>query len=141
MADGNMRIWWKWLRRPAKCRWCEKTILAGEGTVQGSFRTSKGWFIKSFWHPDCYWYSGWDYLGRTPYIPHEAGPGRPKLDLTVEERKKRKSLIVQFSTLRSRKMNALTAGALWRMEPLNEEGLAIMRKIEPLGGVPRSWWS
>ena len=144
MAErSGMYIRMAWLRQKARCRWCSEVILAGQAVVRGMSWVTDGDTKRhylSIWHPECWLKQGMDYLESHPYIPKQGGPGRPRLQLTVEQRIKRRSCTVMFAKLKMEKMQVLTAGtAQWHMPQLEERGRQLMERMKGLGGVPRSW--
>jgi hypothetical protein len=138
---GQMLIWWKWLNRQAKCQWDSDMMDKGSPVVVGSLRTNRGYYIRMYWHPECYLKQGMDYLESIPYEPttRSPGPGRPAIDLSHTDRLKRRALIVKFSRLRDRREEVAELGLLWMLDKLDKTAWVIMAEMKTLGGVPTSW--
>ena len=141
---SGMYVRMVWLRQKAECRWCEEVVVAGTAVVRGlSWVTNDSgqkMHYLSIWHPDHWIKQGMDYLEQHPYVPKPAGPGRPRLNLPLEQRRQRRSCIVMFAKLKAEKMQTIRAGAWeWRRPELEARGYELMKRMKELGGVPRSW--
>lgn len=124
-------------------RGCGGAILKGEQIMRGV------WYYRKFrnqinWHFQCYYDQAKAYLEANPFVDsHKGGDGRPKLDLTLAQRKRRKSLQVQASVIR-RKMKESVSMKLpgWndRLKILNTRYNGLADEIKEIGGVPRKWY-
>ena len=141
MASG-WKVWIHahWIGRKTKCAVCDIPMHAGERSVTGSYRSTEGQFGRQFWHLQCYMKQLEWWFEEHPFVPRViTGRGRKPLNLTKEQRMKRRSLIVRFSLIRSEKFNCITAGLLTRLPELEEKAREIMKQMEEIGGVPNSW--
>ncbi|KKN42409.1 hypothetical protein LCGC14_0713500 [marine sediment metagenome] len=142
---GTMMTWWKWCRRTLTCRECLDDITPGEMMVQGSYRSENGFYIRSYWHADCHIKQAKDYLSAHPFEPMHAGPGRPRMELSDEDRTRRKTLQTQYVRIKNR-MKEINTGGLYSIEGAQSATrmlwpklLRIADEMEELGGVPSRW--
>jgi hypothetical protein len=137
-----------WCKRRSKCSYCPTTIVSGhEMLVVRWWRPGK-WTYTERYHPDCWLAKARAYLAEHPYTKRTAG-GRPKLELTEQQRGARYLLLRRGAALRQRKR--ILAGQLGSadIEASNRiEGClirldgqldAIAQELGGNGGVPREW--
>jgi len=125
-------------------RGCGGAILKGEPIMRGV------WYYRKFrnqinWHFECYYDQAKAYLEANPFVDkHRGGVGPPRLDLTLAQRRRRKSIQVQGSTIRRRMKEAVSMklpGWEDRLKTLNTSYNKLAAEIKEIGGVPRKWYS
>ena len=140
-----MDVWFTWCQRRAKCRWCEQPIEKGKPMVitklwRKGDENSRKWNITNYYHPECYLAQGMDYLERNPYSPR-GNRGKPKLQLSEEDRRKRYLLLRKKAALEQRKRKLKTSypdNALM-LARIDTRIVEICMDIALVGGVPKSW--
>ena len=139
-----MDIWIKWTRKQAICRYCDKPILVATPMVVGKIwrkgdETKRSWNIKLYWHPQCWIANAMDYLSRNPYT--QGNKGRPKLQLSEEDGRKRYLLLRRKAALdqRKKKLTATYPDRALQEAKINTQILDIMMDIAGIGGIPKKW--
>ena len=145
-----MHIWPSYARRlirvcgkvGSEIRGCGGPIEAGEQIFRGRtyFRDKK--------HTDCYfhrrcWIENCDrYWNEVPYKPKDRGtPGRPVLDLALEQRRRRYSLLTRASQIRKERLEMAAAHLPWeafqlRAKDINTRMRRVALGLRDCGGVP-----
>lgn len=125
-----------------ECRYCEGPILMGERIFRGRWYYYKKLTIVN-WHFQCYVDQATQYLDNNPFTPRSSNGGRPNSGLSIEERKKRRSLIVQGSQLRKQMKDIVflnMPNRHTRLAEINDKYNLVADKLKPIGGVPRKWF-
>ncbi len=143
MAKTIPNVFMYWCQHKAKCRWCEKDVVAGTPIIQVYYwnkgnEDNRKWNIKRFYHPQCYIDQGLDYLMMNPYVPYKR---KPKSKLSEEDRKERYRLLRQKASIDQRKRNLKSdyPDRILDEARLDEQVSALMVKIATIGGVPKKW--
>lgn len=147
------------------CSWCEEPISAGEerltDTIQVGVMEGKPKVITKHYHfranPDalrsCYDEYAEHVLANKPHIVTTNNPnGRPKLDLTKEQMKRRVSLLRSLSNqskyylvgdnkldFTPRFITEMTVEEVRRGKRFTGNIKRILEELESLGGVPPKW--
>ena len=125
------------------CQYCDGPILQGSKIYRGYWyyrRKRHTWY----WHLACYFDESNAYLDMNPYVPKQTGNGRPVLDITLEDRRVRKQLLNRGSYLRKLMQETVKfslPGWEVKLASINTTYNEVADKLEPIGGVPRSWFS
>jgi hypothetical protein len=93
------------------------------------------WSYRMYWHPQCWLNEALQYLKQHPYVPKSTG--RPKLQLSDEALQARAKLLRHHARLVYQLKEA--AGNGTKTERIQNKLLELCVKIEPLGGIPKSW--
>lgn len=138
-------VWMVWCKRTAKCRWCEQQITTATPMVVVKYwrkgnENERKWNLFLYFHPDCWVANGLDYLERNPYTV-SVNRGRPKLSLSVEDKRKRTLLVMRKAALeqQKRKLKVDYPDKLLAMARIDEKMMEIFMDITKYGGVPKSW--
>lgn len=141
MEVPALDVWVTHAKRDANCGFCpEKVVMGSPELVTRSRRRMGGrTFTRvKMYHPECWMAQGMQYLDTHPYVPKL---GRPRLNLSLEDRAARKKLLMQHGQYLYRYRKYMEEG---RVVPAVEQYLKAVQlreEIEPLGGVPRSWYA
>ena len=119
---------------------CTIPIQAGEPVLIASIQRGAAFFTGGAYHLECWLLGVRAWWAVNPYIEKPRGKaGRPRLQLSTEDERVRRGLIVRASKLRTRKMTALNQGYLWRLPELEEKMRTIVNALEGVGGKPSHW--
>lgn len=135
------KITWTYARRRARCRWCGGDVTVGSPMIRITWWDAKrGWSRRKIYHKECYITSICDYFDNHPYVavvPSNAGRGRPKLDITDEQRSRRGRLLKLYHYHRERKKRLAWDDP--QLEGIHTRMRAIAIEMMKLGGIPRRW--
>ena len=137
-----MDVWITWNRKVATCHYCDKPITVATPMVKAKWWRKKSgsaakWSYRMYWHPQCWLDEALQYLKQHPYVPRSTG--RPKLQLSEEVRQARAKLIRQRARLVYQLKETVENGSGAKTEHILNKLLELCMKIEPLGGIPKSW--
>lgn len=140
-----MDVWFTHCQRKAKCKWCEQPIEKATPMVitrlwRKGDENSRRWNITNYYHPNCYLAQGMDYLETHPYSPR-GNRGRPKIQLSEEDKRKRYLLLRRKAALEQRKRKLKTSypdNALM-IARIDTQIIEICMEITLVGGVPKGW--
>ena len=68
-----------------------------------------------------------------------SGPGRPKLDLSTEDKRKRRNLLARAYNLRKEKEIVVKYGIWARFSAIEKQQQGIIEEMKKVGGIPKSW--
>ena len=138
---SRMQIWGSYIRRKSNCAFveCSDLIQAGDVVVRGKRFRNDGKSHRFAWHPQCYIDQLIQYVQQTEFSPMPSGPGRPKLDLSTEDKRKRRNLLARAYNLRKEKEIVVKYGIWSRFSVIEKQQQGIIEEIKNVGGVPRSW--
>ncbi len=153
----RLKIIATWCKRKALCYYCKEHIEAGEPMLVQRF-WSKGKSYRAFYHLSkitesheiecCFVKQSMVYLNQHPYqTPNHPGSGRPRLELSDEDREKRNRLLRRYGAIKWRIMLLPIHGMpvelhdrfVERLKELHRQQSEIYKEIEVVGGIPRSW--
>jgi len=138
-----MDVWLTWCKKKSKCKHCQEPILAGTPVVRGKLwrkgDQAKSWPMTFRWHPQCWLEQALAYLEKNPYIPPKRSPGRPRIELSEEDKVKRRRLLVYRSSLCYYQRKAAKEGNAFRVLELEVKKQELVDRIKEVGGVPKSW--
>ena len=126
------------------CDWCKGSVNMGERIIRGSWWWKK-WRYTKYWHRRCYIEQLDAYWDSNPFIAKERGghsTGRPKLNLDVDQRRKRKTLLVMAHRLRNEMRDVIDLGMpnwISRRQEVIEKLEVVRAKLEEVGGIPTNW--
>lgn len=139
-----MDVWLTWCKRKTKCKYCPEPINPGEPVVvakqwrKKASQDARHWpFILRF-HPNCWLENALAYLEKHPYVPKRS-MGRPKLDLSKDDKTKRLRMLRLRASIVYRQKVAAHEGRALRVLELEVRKQELIGEIEKCGGVPKSW--
>lgn len=146
-----MDVWFTWARNEATCEWCpdkikRKTPMVVTKLWNKGQADSRKWNIIHRYHPACYLAQGLDYLDKHPFTEVHEGEvkGRPAIQLSPEDRKKRLALLKKRAALDQRLKNLKKgyhpeADYIVREAAIYVEIAQVIQEIVTVGGIPKSW--
>jgi hypothetical protein len=134
-----MDIWATHITRHAHCAArCGEEILKGEPVIKGRvYRPGRSTHLN--WHLMCWWEQTLDHLATHPFTPQIGGSGRPSLNLTPEQYRRRAALLAKHYRFKKKIIFAIGEGLFWRRDELYLEEKDMIKEMEILGGIPKSW--
>ena len=144
VPNQGLKVFVKFLRKRAECRWCAQPILAGEIVVEGwGYRSGRRW--GGFWHfrrpadeQNCWDTEQYEFWSKQVFEPHPGRPvGKPRLNITDEQKARRHVLLVRAYRINKEIQNAIRLGWSWQLPRLRAEIKALEPQLEEVGGVPR----
>ncbi len=134
-----------WCKTRTVCGRCKEFVFAGEEIIKCKFWKNHYSKVIGF-HADCWLANARDYLAVHPYTPRPqslAAKGRPKLDMSVDDARKRSLLLRRYATTKCRIKDAARRlpddGAVVQIERLGYIIEDIRARMEYVGGCPKSW--
>ena len=148
-----MHVWAGYAQKKIRqCRFCKQSISKGEKIWRARNYSWKKWRADYYYHFDPqldYPRSCHDMEGVAWFETHEdIGPpvrlyhGRPKMDLTLEQRNKRKSLRVRAYQIRKDMVeisDMRLTGWEDRFKEKNSHYYRIKEEMKEYGGAPSNW--
>ncbi len=132
-----------WCQHKAKCKWCEKDIVAGTPVVKVYYwnkgnEEKRGWNVSKYYHPQCWIDQGLDYLKMNPYVPYAR---KPKSSLTNGQKELRYKLLRQKASIDQRRRNLKSTypDCVLDNAKLDEQVSRLMVEIIKIGGIPKKW--
>jgi len=116
----------------------QKDSKVSESNTSGSTASGKSYRYTMYWHPDCWVKQGIGYLKKHPYIGR-GGPGRPKTNMSDDDRKTRAVLLARYGNVNRRRKRRVSLGLTLDNDKDDREVEAIAELIRRVGGVPGSW--
>jgi len=99
--------------------------------------TATKWSYRFYWHPECWLKQAYDYLEQHPFVPKR---GRARLALSEDKRMQRLKLLRDRARLVYKLREIHLYGNNGKVvEQILDRLIRIAEKIEPLGGIPKSW--
>jgi len=127
-----------------ECDFCKGSIVMSEPIFRGV------WYLwkrqhRRYWHFNCYIDQAKLYLELNPFVPSEhVNGGRPRMDISPGDRRNRKNLLVQASKVRTQMKEVVEykfPGWELNLESLQFRLRILAERIEPIGGVPKKWFT
>ena len=133
----------RWCQKQAKCQWCEAMIEPGQAMVV-MFYWNKGsnnrrWNVQKCYHPECWLKQGYDYLERNPYVPVQINNGRPRLELSEQDKRQRYLILRRYHSLVQRLNRCNNGSDLIKSLELECQMADLILEIAKVGGVPKKW--
>ena len=138
-------VYFEWCKKQAECPECKQLILTASPTVV-VFYWNKGqegkrnYNSKKHYHPKCWMDKGLDWLMMHPY--HAGEQRGPKVELSVEDRRKRQLLLRRYAVYQFRKRTVLLLPVEDRLLTemrLDGQIASIIMSISEVGGIPKKW--
>lgn len=127
-----------WNRRQATCQYCHQLIEVSNPMVVCQ-HWNMGKRYRQFYHIQCWVDNGMDYLRLNPYVA--AARGRKHLQLSLEDRKRRRVMLVRHAALtqRIKKLKAKYPDSILPVLRVENKMIELAKEIEVVGGIPEKW--
>lgn len=138
-----MSAWVTFARKPTKCARCEKMMEAGTPLVvssipKGKYGMARRWKTQVRRHVKCWLRHELAYLRDNPYVPIRS-PGRPKIDLSPEDKLQRNRVLRRRASINWRQKRAALAVDVTRVLQLEVQKQELIDQISRYGEVPKGW--
>ena len=133
-------VWISWCKKKSTCVSCGELIEARQPMVYSKFKGERHPILLRN-HLHCWVKDALDWLEKHPY-KHHGGAGRPKLNLSDEQKKSRLKLLMARNNIvyKQRRLAMLRPElAIAKQTAIQEKIYAICIQLASLGGAPKSW--
>lgn len=138
-----------WCKRQTSCHYCRESITAGEPMLVQLYYV-RGTPHRAYYHLHrdggcCYVTECLDYLREHPYVkPNHPGNGRPALQLSPDDKRKRALLLRRRAAIEHRKRKLLDESLPYdtyvnRLATYETQLAVVYEEIEAVGGAPTKW--
>ena len=137
-----------WAHRDTKCNSCKKIIPPGSRRLDDMVRRGKTGGIHLHYHIACFtkYIDGWFELN--PYTIKSGSGGRPKLDLSEEQRTERRKILNSLHALKkyylpklnfSGDVTKLNLIDLRRFQRFHQRRKELIERLIDVGGIPEQY--
>lgn len=136
-----------WARKLTTCRHCGDDVSRGHPRVDDMVRNGRQ-ILRLHYHLPCFHATVDNWFSNNPR-PQNLEPkgGRPKLELTAEQKQHRRRLLARLSSLHNyylpslklRDIDSLTRQDLDRFHHFHQRRKELLRQLESCGGIPERY--